>query len=490
MSYVPGYEYDVFVSYAHVNNSPVEGAKQGWVDTLVANLRSALGRKLGRSEAFELWVDEQKLRGNNEVSDHIPAQVNQSALFFAILSPGYVSSSFCLKELQAFLDSRGGRSDERLFIVDLEFLDEDIHKMPEAFRDPRKYRFWKRDSHEKPRTIGWPLPRFDDPDDRKSYYPLIEDLATEIVKKLDKLKKSSKPPAIQAEPRSAPRTTALLAQVTDDLDDRRDEVRRYLDQAGIDALPMRTYPLDRAGFENALVSDLAKCTAFVQLLGAKVGPCPPDVPDGFGRLQLDAARRLKLPILQWYDPTLDVSGQVTSPAQKLLLQTAEAMPFEDFKEKIVRTIKSEPDTDDGGSTRGPFTFINADEVDMDQADIIGQHLGDSTWEIPLPKKRPQIGEVNGSNGTYLKAGEIDEAIVENFRDCDSLLVVYGRVRVDWVRSQLQLFRKYAPERTKDIRLLAVVMAGDGPKEPIRINLKGLKTVDIILLDSVLKPALG
>ena len=248
MSYVPGYEYDVFVSYAHVNNSPVEGAKQGWVDTLVANLRSALGRKLGRSEAFELWVDEQKLRGNNEVSDHIPAQVNQSALFFAILSPGYVSSSFCLKELQAFLDSRGGRSDERLFIVDLEFLDEDIHKMPEAFRDPRKYRFWKRDSHEKPRTIGWPLPRFDDPDDRKSYYPLIEDLATEIVKKLDKLKKSSKPPAIQAEPRSAPRTTALLAQVTDDLDDRRDEVRRYLDQAGIDALPMRTYPLDRAGF--------------------------------------------------------------------------------------------------------------------------------------------------------------------------------------------------------------------------------------------------
>jgi hypothetical protein len=483
MSYLPGYKFDVFVSYAHVNNEPVAKADQGWVDTLVANLQSRLGSKLGRSEAFELWKDDQKLRGNNEATTHLPEQVKQSALFLAVLSPGYVSSTFCLMELQTFLDSLGGSSDERLFIVDMEFLDETLHEMPDPFRDPRKYPFWRRDSQQKPRTIGWPLPIPEDPYDRKFYYPQVEDLAEDIVRKLAGLSKTPVPVGQPTEQRPA----VLLAQVTDDLDDRRDEVRRYLSQAGVQALPANTYPLAREGFEKALAADLAKCGAFVQLLGPRVGPCPPDVMEGFGKLQLEAAKQLKLPILQWYDPALDISRQVISPVQKLLLQTAEAVPFEDFKAKIVRTMQSKPKQE---TARGTFTFINAADVDIDQADIIARHLGDSTWEIPLPKRKPPADVTNGSSRTYLKAGEIDESIVENFRLCDSLLVVYGRAPVDWVRAQLQAFRKYAPERTKEIRILAVVMAGDWPKEPIRINLRGLRTVNLTQIDSILTPALG
>ena len=32
MGYVPGYENDVFISYAHVDNEPILPDKPGWVD--------------------------------------------------------------------------------------------------------------------------------------------------------------------------------------------------------------------------------------------------------------------------------------------------------------------------------------------------------------------------------------------------------------------------------------------------------------------------
>ena len=55
-----------------------------------------------------------------------------------------------------------------------------------------------------------------------------------------------------------PRTykTAFLAEVTDDLEFRRLEVRRYLEQQGILVLPETSFPLGRAQFEAGLDADL------------------------------------------------------------------------------------------------------------------------------------------------------------------------------------------------------------------------------------------
>ena len=109
MAYVPGYDYDFFVSYAKVDNDPVPSAKSGWVDTLISILISGngLAGKLGRREAFNHWIDKQNLRGNDEV-DRIPEQVGRSALFVAVLSPAYAASKFCQLELETFLKSTGG----------------------------------------------------------------------------------------------------------------------------------------------------------------------------------------------------------------------------------------------------------------------------------------------------------------------------------------------------------------------------------------------
>ena len=57
MAFVPGYEHDIFVSYAPVDNRPLYGATKGWVTTLIENLKTLLAQKLGSSDAYSLWID-------------------------------------------------------------------------------------------------------------------------------------------------------------------------------------------------------------------------------------------------------------------------------------------------------------------------------------------------------------------------------------------------------------------------------------------------
>jgi hypothetical protein len=50
MTYVPGYHYDFFVSYASVDNDPVASANCGWVTTLIGILTSGSGLSNLRAE--------------------------------------------------------------------------------------------------------------------------------------------------------------------------------------------------------------------------------------------------------------------------------------------------------------------------------------------------------------------------------------------------------------------------------------------------------
>ena len=46
MAFVPVYNHDVFVSYAHIDDEPLFGAQRGWVTTLINNLEIVVRQKL------------------------------------------------------------------------------------------------------------------------------------------------------------------------------------------------------------------------------------------------------------------------------------------------------------------------------------------------------------------------------------------------------------------------------------------------------------
>jgi TIR domain len=494
MGYVPGFEYDVFVSYARVDNVPSPAADRGWVDTFIQILQSGLDCKLGRREA-RLWIDDQKLRGDHEVNRHIPEQAKRSALLLVILSPGYLASEFCRLELQTFLDATGTGAG-RMFVVNQDQLVEKRRQsVPKALRALRGYQFWEPDKNNKPRKLGWPQPNPKNPDDRdRLYYQRVEDVSQDIAEKLEELRgpevppdvpdvrpltllrapalvRKRKPAAKQAALTGDRRPAVLLAETTDDLVRRRDEVQRYLQQSGIDVLPAGTYyGLSAADYEQALKTDLAQCAAFVQLLGPEPGRRIDGVQDGFGSFQYAIAQQAQRPILQWRTLELADLRAVEDKKHRQLLQAAEAMPIEEFKLKIVQSLKART----AKPARPSFFFINCDLVDVSEADSIGRHLGGNVdWERPLYEEKP-------------KAKALQESIEARLVDCDGLLIVHGRSPVGWVRAQLQLYRKLRQKRVKEPRVLAVVQLGTAPQLK-GVGMAGLQVIGVGDLHRLFQP---
>ncbi len=181
-TYVPNYKNDIFISYAHVDNEPFAGADKGWVTTLINGLKIELGRQLGRTDAYSLWMDYQ-LRGNEAVTPDIDEQLNNCATLVLIFSRGYLASSWCLLEMNTFL-SKVGNGSGRIFIVEQDFIPRE--EKPPEFQDLLAYPFWVRNSDTgRTRTLGIPKPN---PDREPEYYQRLNDLARDLTDKLNQLK--------------------------------------------------------------------------------------------------------------------------------------------------------------------------------------------------------------------------------------------------------------------------------------------------------------
>lgn len=94
MAFVPGFENDIVISYAH-------GDDREWIIQFFERLKIAMKRWLG----FEakIWIDQVDLPPSADFSTRIPEEVTSSAVFVFFASPLYVRSWYCIdQESQAF----------------------------------------------------------------------------------------------------------------------------------------------------------------------------------------------------------------------------------------------------------------------------------------------------------------------------------------------------------------------------------------------------
>jgi TIR domain len=276
-------------------------------------LKNELAQKVGRADGFTVWFDSHNLRGNHTLNEEIAAKLDRAANFVVILSSSYVASRWCQDEARLFAQRFAGDLTGRVFVVEKAPLDDDAG-VPQALTGLVNYRFWYLNRNEQPRTFAKPMPQ----QEEIQYFRQVEDIARDIHRQL-KVMASGPLPAAPRQPATRPLTgggadgsngasAAFLAEATDDLEFRRLELRRYLEQRGILVLPQASLPLGRSQFEAALDADLARSRLFVQLLGPMPGKMPSDVPDGYGWLQVDLARRRGVRVLQWRSPELDIAG--------------------------------------------------------------------------------------------------------------------------------------------------------------------------------------
>jgi hypothetical protein len=88
MPYVPGFSYDLFISYSSQDNV------DGWVEKFQAQLTGEVARLLGRPFSDKtVFLDKIRLEVGQAYPTILDAAARESAVLVALISPTYVTSS-------------------------------------------------------------------------------------------------------------------------------------------------------------------------------------------------------------------------------------------------------------------------------------------------------------------------------------------------------------------------------------------------------------
>jgi len=453
--------HQIFISYARVNDLPDPGEEKGWVSTFVDFLNARLPGKLG-TEVVDIWKDD-RLGGNEPVTEALRTTVAASSVFIMVSSEPYLASDWCSnRELPQFLSKN---LPGRVFRVELEKIDRS--RFPEPLRDVIGYKFWSEDSQSKRIRLLKGLPqKFADEQFYQRLDIVVQDLAT-AIKNITTNERSHVSPSAGKAPIA--KLAVFLASSGPELDNERYRFQTYLNQSELRVIIPESLPFERDAYVAALEAALTECAVFAQLLASV--PLQPVVDDAASdiTLQLETAQRLGKPVLQWRDPTLDLST-VTDEKYRALLQanTVEAaMGIEEFKAFVANRALAKPS---GQSSQRPvsegallngFVFLDRASVDTETAEPIVDYLSELKVEcvLPLEKGDPE---------------EIRLDLEESLSACEALIIVYGDAPPGWVRAQVRQYRKAKRERP-----LALQGIYDGPpplKSDLGLALPALKII--------------
>ncbi|MCP4370127.1 MAG: TIR domain-containing protein [Deltaproteobacteria bacterium] len=125
---IPGYTYDIFVSYALEDNQ-----NQKWVSTTIANLKKLMEVRCSHHQRFPVWVE------HVECMPEAITDARHSATFLIFLSKNYVKSAWCQNKDKQFLQTiqECVKNGLKIFLIEL-----DDAERPEQFSNFGGYQFW------------------------------------------------------------------------------------------------------------------------------------------------------------------------------------------------------------------------------------------------------------------------------------------------------------------------------------------------------------
>lgn len=469
-SVVPGFEHDVFVSYATVDDRP---ARSGWVTAFVETLRESLSAMFGRRDPDRIWWDRSNIDEEASLTNQIRTKVEKSACMVVILSRGYAASKWCAEERTAFLRAiQHQQSDARIFLVDIGNLPE--ADRPAEFRDIRGRHFWVQsmgtESGEDRQTLGAPVP---DPTNREHarFYAAVDDLAKSVHKRVSQLAAKGKESPVGEKP-----ATVFVAEASDTAQDSRDEVAKFLsDHFSVVPALDRALPGDWIGWRTAVEAAIAEASVFVQILDASPGRRI--IGSDQQRLviaQYDIARSAGKKILQWRPAELVPESAGDVRLRELLAAAEYRGELESFKMEVKRIAAPPPPAKQ--SPRGiplggeiPMVFINAGPEDRQFAQELSDKLGGLNCFSPLPL---DVGDPK----------DLREDLESNIMECDGLILYYGKITPQWVRQQLMSLRRILPKRDRldpprPLKAIAICTGPPVEKPDVALSWPGLQWLD-------------
>jgi hypothetical protein len=468
MAFVPGYEYDVFLSYAHIDNEPVVKGDPGWVDFFESLLRQRLRVRLGSADV-KIFRDP-RLQLLGEFSEQIVQTLDRSAAFIGILSPRYVDSDWCIREIDKFCELTGAN---RIIKIVKTAYDEPApeskaREILEKVKNVLECRFYNEDEQ---------TGRFNDlqPEIDKADIPTALDKTDAIVQDLTKLLKQlrsdARPqPAITVTTTttttatttvaaaSESRVKVFLAATTRDLVKTRDEIKTELSQYQIDVLPNTPLPDDATELITEIRGDLGNAKLSIHLLGANYGSVPELETRSVPRIQYDLANELrtagKLTQLIWMPDGLSAADDRQRQfVEEVRNNSAEFLraKIEDLKSEIHKKLAptpSNPWADDGPDDLINLSLFFHPDDEASVSALYSYLILDEFLKVKLPLKEADSLE---SHRAFLQTS-------------DAVLLYYGSADQNWVVNMWrQIQRQVSASRKKP--LLAKAIYAGSPSTP-------------------------
>jgi hypothetical protein len=436
------FDSDLLISYAHLDDQALSEGQSGWIANLHRLLSIRVGQLLGREP--RIWRDP-ALQGNDDFAAAIEGKLLKVATLVTVLSPRYVQSEWCNREVQEFC--RAWESSGRLKVGTRSRVFKVVKTPVPLERHPRElqpllgYEFFVVDPQTgRPRELS----QLFGPDAERQFLTRLDDLAYDVAKLLEELETAGgeAPPV----PAAAVKGTLYLAETSSDLREERDAVKRDLVRNGYEVLPDRPLPLVADELAAAVREQLARCSLAVHLIGRGYGVVPENETRSLVVLQHELAAERSgtgLGRLLWIAPGLTVEDPRqqefldylrTSPAVHERAELLE-IPLEELKSavylKLAPPPAPKPEVGSKVAAGQPTRiYLIADPRDAEAAQPLVDSLFDQGFEVVLP----------------LFDGDEEEVRLEHeesLRTCDAVLVYYGESGEPWLRRKLRELQKSA-----------------------------------------------
>ena len=276
MAYLPDFDEDVFISYAHNDDDIFHPEQWGWVTRLHQDLEQRVRNYLGSDVRF--WRDSD-IRNNEDFSKKIFNRLMRTATFLSVLSPSFLQREWCQRELESFsghAESNLGVlvDEERSRIFKVEKIPIKRSELPPTMQGTKTYRFFYQPDPAQPERTKELRPVLGGEYLRR-YFEEMDELAKDIAAMLKGMAQAAASGSVAGTAGvKADRPVVYVAETTSDLDDKLGELRRDLKDRGYLVLPDADLPYRADAYKDKVRDSLKRALFSVHLVGAGYGFVP------------------------------------------------------------------------------------------------------------------------------------------------------------------------------------------------------------------------
>lgn len=472
------FQKDIFISYAHIDDESLIETQKGWIAEFHRALEIRLAQLLGRRPV--IWRDP-ALQGNHIFDQQIIDQFSQVAVMISVLSPRYIKSEWCLREVNEFYESCqknigfSVNNQARIFKVIKTPVKVEMH--PEKIRNILGYEFFSTDVHtgrlkELSQTFGQQTD--------KLYWEKLDDLANDLAVFLEGLEYlqpgQSNAPGIVTKKEDI---NIYLAESSYETLSFRDSIRRELQDNGYRIYPDKQLPLVAPVLIEDVKHYLADTALSIHLLGENYGIVPEGTQKSIIELQNEVAAAAsgnkQLERLIWIPEGKEAKEERQLSFIHKLNEGKEGVTgadlvygsLEDFKSVVFdklafiekqRKKEQEPEiVSVQTSSATGIVYLICDVLDLDEIKPLEDYLFNQGYEVVLP-----IFEGEESM--------IREDHIENLKMCNAAIIYYGNANEIWLRSKTRDFLKingYGREKPLQVKAVYLGNPSNQSKERFR-----------------------